>query len=261
VKDYYSILGVHRNASEAEIKRAYRRLAVIYHPDKNKDPQAQEIFVAITEAYDVVGDPAKRQAYHQRMENPFAEVLVEEPIIRHRDPAYRRRRPVTSPPPPRTSEAAELMKEYLHYFYWMSWVGLGIISLFFLDFLLPYSVKVEKVEDVSAVRFRRGIAYFNATTESGDRFKIYPDADLPAYNDATIRWSKTLIYGTAMWLEPPDGTDRFELAYMYKSFIYIPLGLFITSLFAIFFRRRRVDLCFNFSFVSGVFIVFFWIFL
>jgi hypothetical protein len=261
VKDYYSILGVHRNASEAEIKRAYRRLAVTWHPDKNKTAGAQEVFVKINEAYDVLGDPVKRHAYHQRLENPFTEILVEEPILRHRDPAYRRSRPVTPPPRTGTSEAAELMKEYLHYFYWMSWVGLGMIFLFFLDFVLPYSVKEEKVVDVSAVRFRRGIAYFNVTTESGDRFKIYPDASLPSYDDATISWSKTLIYGTAMWLEPPDGTDRFELAYMYNSFLYIPVGLFITSLFAIFFRRRRVDLCFNFSFVSGVFIVFFWIFL
>jgi curved DNA-binding protein CbpA len=101
VKDYYSILGVHRNASEAEIKRAYRRLAVIYHPDKNKDPQAQEMFVAITEAYDVISDPVKATIVHQSMENPFADVLgAEEP--KHPSSGSRlpeKKASVASPPP------------------------------------------------------------------------------------------------------------------------------------------------------------------
>ena len=46
-KDYYQILGVKRNASDREIKRAFRKLAVKYHPDKNKDPEAEKVFVDI----------------------------------------------------------------------------------------------------------------------------------------------------------------------------------------------------------------------
>jgi molecular chaperone DnaJ len=60
-KDYYGILGVRRDASADEIKRAYRRLAREYHPDVNPDPVAQEKFKDINAAYEVLSDPAKRE--------------------------------------------------------------------------------------------------------------------------------------------------------------------------------------------------------
>ncbi len=62
-KDYYEILGVPRNASQEEIKKAFRRLARKYHPDINKDPSAQEKFKEINEAYQVLSDPEKRKLY------------------------------------------------------------------------------------------------------------------------------------------------------------------------------------------------------
>lgn len=64
-KDYYAILGVSKGASDDELKKAYRKLALKYHPDKNKSPGAEEKFKEIGEAYDVLSDPRKRQIYDQ----------------------------------------------------------------------------------------------------------------------------------------------------------------------------------------------------
>ncbi len=64
-RDYYEVLGVAKDADEAAIKRAFKRLAIKYHPDHNKDPDAGEKFREINEAYQVLSDPQKRQAYDQ----------------------------------------------------------------------------------------------------------------------------------------------------------------------------------------------------
>lgn len=64
-KDYYKTLGVEKNASDEEIKRAFRKLAKKYHPDVNKEEGAQEKFKEIGEAYSVLSDPKKRQQYDQ----------------------------------------------------------------------------------------------------------------------------------------------------------------------------------------------------
>jgi curved DNA-binding protein len=62
-RDFYEVLGVSRSATSDEIQRAYRKLARTYHPDVNKDPGAEERFKEVSEAYDVLSDPATRQRY------------------------------------------------------------------------------------------------------------------------------------------------------------------------------------------------------
>ena len=99
--DYYKILGVGKNASDAEIKKAYRKLARQYHPDRNAgDKQAEERFKEISQAYDVLSDPDKRKAY-DRGTGPFGGFgmpgrlrpgLVQRRLRRHPLQPVRRRR-------------------------------------------------------------------------------------------------------------------------------------------------------------------------
>ena len=62
-KDYYKILNISRDASEEEVKKAYRKMALKFHPDKNKDSGAEEKFKEIAEAFEVLSDPQKREVF------------------------------------------------------------------------------------------------------------------------------------------------------------------------------------------------------
>ena len=65
-RDYYDVLGVNRDCSEDEIKKAYRKLAMKHHPDRNPDnPKSEEHFKEAKEAYEILSDPKKRSAYDQ----------------------------------------------------------------------------------------------------------------------------------------------------------------------------------------------------
>ncbi|KAI7791786.1 dnaJ homolog subfamily B member 9 [Triplophysa rosa] len=71
-KDYYEILGVPKDASDRQIKKAFHKLAMRYHPDKNKSPDAEAKFREIAEAYETLSDDKRRQEYDQMRNSPFS---------------------------------------------------------------------------------------------------------------------------------------------------------------------------------------------
>jgi molecular chaperone DnaJ len=84
-RDYYEVLGVSKNASKDEIKNAYRKLAMQYHPDRNKAPDAEEKFKEISEAYAVLSDDQKRQQYDTLGHAGFDQRYTAEDIFRGAD--------------------------------------------------------------------------------------------------------------------------------------------------------------------------------
>jgi curved DNA-binding protein len=85
-KDYYAVLGVKKDASADDIKKAYRKLALKYHPDKNPgDTKAEEKFKEITESYAVLSDTEKRRQYDQFGESGFHQRFSQEDIYRNFD--------------------------------------------------------------------------------------------------------------------------------------------------------------------------------
>jgi hypothetical protein len=93
MKDYYKILEVSQNATQEEIKKSYRRLAFLYHPDRNNSPHAKALIQEINLAYDVVGDIKKREIYNRRFNSfksyqttgsPAPKNRTQNPIVRKR---------------------------------------------------------------------------------------------------------------------------------------------------------------------------------
>ncbi|XP_051974819.1 dnaJ homolog subfamily B member 9 [Xyrauchen texanus] len=71
-KDYYEILGVPKDASDRQIKKAFHKLAMSYHPDKNKSPDAEAKFREIAEAYETLSDDKRRQEYDEMRSSPYS---------------------------------------------------------------------------------------------------------------------------------------------------------------------------------------------
>jgi len=84
-KEYYSLLNLDRNASWEEIKKAYRKLAMEFHPDVNLDKDAEERFKAIGEAYSILGDCGKRRIYDRAgkmgLSDPYAAMVRPEQVV------------------------------------------------------------------------------------------------------------------------------------------------------------------------------------
>lgn len=79
-KDYYKTLGIPKGSTDEDIKKAYRKLALKFHPDKNKSPGAEEKFKEVAEAYEVLSDKKKRELYDKYGEEGLKGSKFDSPI-------------------------------------------------------------------------------------------------------------------------------------------------------------------------------------
>jgi curved DNA-binding protein CbpA len=253
VKDYYAILGVNRSASEMEIKRAYRKLAVRYHPDKNPDPAAEQLFKEINEAYDVIGDPEKRRLYESRLANPFAEILQQEQQPRHRDPAYRKS---TANAPPQKSERQkilELMAQYLPWANKMIIASFAISVLLTLDYFLPKRVSLEKVLSAETTRTSAGrtaTAWWTIITDKNRKLDLpFNSSDYFSPGDV-VKVRLTFFLNIPVSVEE-DSSRAKILKSIYGNFIFAPIILLISSILGMRFRND-VENGFNYGVITFI---------
>jgi hypothetical protein len=253
MKNYYAILGVPNTASHDDIKRAFRKLAVKFHPDKNPSPEAEDLFKEITEAYDVLSDWEKRKMYDLRWENPFRDIPKEPPVKRHRDPKYKPKPPGYKPP--RKQTVSDIMADYLPYFRWICWVGVAIAAILAIDFIVPYERITENLADVVEVTGRANkFSHYIFVSESGKRIKVYNYTARYLIEETKIVYHQTRIFRTVMYLSDVGPVLQIKIGYLYKSLVFFPLLLLLTSVIGVVYRKT-VEFPFNLSLVSGMLLI------
>ncbi len=233
LKDYYQVLRINRQASAPEVKRAYRRLAVLFHPDKNRSEQALRLFQEINEAHEVLSDPQRRTQYDELLAGGGAPSIPVPPGGWHRDPAYRRRqqqgyRPTKSGP----SEKLLMMLHMLRYLRTTSFIGLAWCGLLLLDYWLPFDVSRETVlpEGYRKISWKLHHVANVVVTDQGNQFPV-PLQGVDYFPvGSTIEVVTSRILNVLVRVEAQD--DRFiidSLASIYQNMMVVPIILFVVS--------------------------------
>jgi len=253
--DYYQILGVPRTSGAQEIKRAYRKLAVTYHPDKNPSPQAENIFKEINEAYDVLGDPQKRRAYDMRFE--IFEVPEQEPIkTNHRDPKYNPGA-TRGPRKRQQDEIREFMAQYLPIAQWAS-IGCFVLCMVMLmDYIWPQRTSAE---EVIGTNLRRSYARNSSITwwvihTNGSKL-----IDLPFEFSEEFPVGQQVTIHSSYFFNKPRGVQTGKIIVpiknsIYGNFVFAPAALLLISFLGVLFRKN-IDYGFNLGVISFVVLIF-----
>ncbi len=130
MKNYYQILGVPKYSTEVEIKQVYRKLAMQWHPDKNKSANAQQIFIEIHEAYEILSNPNKRSLYDELLNSQSvsaSQIVInkKEKDTQYDDFVYKAR-----------SQAENASKMNFDNFAELFFIGVGKAKYFFLIFVI-----------------------------------------------------------------------------------------------------------------------------
>lgn len=252
MKDYYQILGVSQQAHEEEIKRAFRKLVIAYHPDKNPSPEAEIIILEINEAYEVLSDPEKRTHYDNLLSG---RVTVERVRPHHRDPRYRRR----APDPNYKSKLQlklEMLETYLPHALFISRCALAFSIFIALDFLFPSSKEKEIIAWVKSRQYglRMGSAQ-QLLTDKNNLFKL-DRKDIQYFHGGM-----TVLVTYSTWMRVPISIESNEThhiakipATIYANFSFVPIILLVTSILGAFYKKG-IEFRFNLGIVNLLMVI------
>jgi hypothetical protein len=242
MKDYYQILQISPEADATEIKRSFRRLATQYHPDKNADPAANQIFQEINEAYHVLADSQQRQLYDLQRLYPSATATYTPYTPKPQQP----RRP---PPAYRAQRRVYLdLRPYVVFARIVSKVSLAFCLVLALDYLLPWPSVEEPLV---------GLKFFNRTgrieVTTPNRIFTMPltqelQVDLSRYNPVLIY--HTPLLASVVQAELRGMKVRTDNN-IYGNLIFFPVLLLILSLLGLFSNSTQ-EMMVNFGIAATI---------
>ncbi|HCM76239.1 MAG TPA: hypothetical protein DIS90_07645 [Cytophagales bacterium] len=255
MEDYYQILGVSPRATLLEVKRSYRKLAVLYHPDKNKS--SEERFKEINRAYEVLSDPEKRAQYDLTLTFPGTQPNIDRPA--HRDPAYRRRQSAYRTPREANQTVEELMAEYLPKFRWICWLALGVCLLVAVDYLIPFQTYTEGIAEINRMyRTGRGggtiYDHDELITKTGLIIELHDDDVLYFKAVRQVIIQESSLFKKIVSIATPAGDYKVRVSAIYGNLAFVPLILFITALLGVTIRNK-IEFPFNLSIVSFILLI------
>ncbi|NOT74004.1 MAG: J domain-containing protein [Cyclobacteriaceae bacterium] len=248
MKNYYQILRISRTANDAEIKRAFRRLAIVFHPDKNPSPQSSSLFQEINEAHEVLSDPEKRFRYDQLLNSAHIISTPPPPQRYHRDPAYRKKQQAGYRPKPyQPSERLLMMAHLLRYLRLISLIGIGWCGALVIDYMLPFRISEEKVlSEAEAIGLRESHhTPYVVVTNKNHQFPVSAEGSkhFDAGSTATVISSR--ILNLMVKVESQDKLFTItSLGSVYQNFMFMPVILLALSIAGL---KLKTGLEFRFS--------------
>lgn len=251
LKNYYFILGLNIYASESQIKQAYRKLALQFHPDKNPSSEAETIFKEINEAYETLGDSEKKTTYDLLLRG-ISPVVHPTPSDSppHRDPRYKPRPPGSFSRKSKRQELLEVMNDYLKYALIISRLTLAFSILLALDFSLPKDKTERQVLYTSYRKEMRGGRSLQLNLRDGVAISLSKKDALEFRPGSTIFIYRSSLFGvpTSVQNEKTHFIAKIPVA-IYGNFIFFPVILLITSILGVFYWKG-VEFRFNLGVVN-----------
>ena len=261
MENYYSILGVEKNATSQEIRSAYRKLALKYHPDVNSSADANEKFLKINRAYQVLIDPNKRRRYDMRLSNKASVAYRQwyrqyyEEVRRERArEKYRRKQAYY------VKQKKKAKFRYTKRQLWITWMFSVFAALFgtliIIDYFLPVSWNQEKVISITTTLMSSHELYPSS-------YMIHtPQTDFPVegrsnkkffpYENTKIFVGKTPLLHIQRFIKFTRNKKQILLDVYYSVYDVFAVFLIVmvsTSFFVIFYRKDK-DLIFNFGLLN-----------
>lgn len=248
--DYYDLLRVEKTATSDEIRRAYRQLAILLHPDKNPHPDAAAGFRAITEAYQVLIDPEQRKIYDAQQE---LDQLIERKGPAYRDPAYRRAAENNNlPKRPFINHQQEFIRRLIPATKWVSRICFVLCTLLLIDYMMPSNQFQEVVilDEGVMQQSMRSVSQHKLVTQGGHHFSVnFPD-NLQFTKEPEIIAETSGLFNLIKSIRTRSGNFRVSaLASLYGNFLFAPILLVLLT-FSGMLVRESDEMKFNIALVS-----------